>query len=220
MTIEYKNFAAHVKGYDPDELWVDHFISVQVPDRSGDLLYADGMRIFGRPVTMFAHGKDPRYGAEPIARPLWIRPGTFKGYPGIEARTKFFDDDIGKRLWRKTVEGFCPSWSIGFIPIRWTYIDGGPGRSITEYEILEYSLVPVPANALAQTPEYKALGFKFVEDGHKCDCGANLCQKSDGTFFECRHRQPIKIKIPDDLINRLTKEAVRKELDSLRSKIS
>ena len=229
--MEYKNFAAHVKGYDDTELWIDHFVSVEVEDRGGDTLHADGLRIFGRPTTLFAHGKDPVIGQEAIARPLWIKPSIFKGYKGIAARTKFYDgshltppDNTGRRLYEKARDAYLPNWSVGFIPIKWTETNGGRGRDITEWELLEYSMVPVGMNALAQTPEYKSLAFKFVEDNHKCDCGKNLCQKGDGTFFECRlgstKKTPRKVIVDDSLIIRLTKEAVHKEFDRLREKVS
>ena len=152
----YKIFDAVVKSVDEESLIVEHFISTETPDRHGDIVRAKGMQVKGKPVVLLGHGWDTM-GREPIAKPLGFdKKAEYKGVPGIIAKTKFFDDDVGRRLFRKTTEGFMPNWSIGLMPIQMRPMkddDGREvrGREIVTWELLEYSLVAVPAQPDAQT---------------------------------------------------------------------
>jgi len=152
----YKVFDAVVKSVDEEALIVEHFISTETPDRHGDIVRAKGMQVKGKPVVLLGHGWDTM-GREPIAKPLGFdKRAEHKGVPGIIAKTQFFDDDVGRRLFRKTTEGFMPNWSIGFLPIKMRPMqdDTGQeirGRDIQVWELLEYSLVAVPAQPDAQT---------------------------------------------------------------------
>jgi len=174
MEIEHKTFEAEVKEFNEKDLTVVHFISTERKDRGGDIMLADGMKISGRPVVLFGHGWGSRMGTEPIAKPIWIRKGEFKGRKGIMAKTKFFPDEDGKRLWAKATQGYMPNWSIGFIPLKKEdFRDGdGFGRKIIEWELLEYSPVGVPMNPDAQViPEGKSdqnmAWFRFAKDGER-----------------------------------------------------
>jgi hypothetical protein len=154
MEKEYKVFEAEVKESSEKDLTVVHFISTERRDRGRDILYANGMKMEGRPVVLFQHGFNEAIGSEPIAKPLWIKPGEFKNRKGIQAKTQFYPDDLGKRLWQKTVEGYMPNWSVGWRPLRHefkTEKDGVEIRHVYEWELLEYSLVAVPMQPDAQT---------------------------------------------------------------------
>ena len=154
MEKEYKVFEAEVKESSEKDLTVVHFISTERRDRGRDILYANGMKMEGRPVVLFQHGFNDAIGSEPIAKPLWIKPGEFKNRKGIQAKTQFYPDDLGKRLWQKTVEGYMPNWSVGWRPLRHefkTEKDGVEIRHVYEWELLEYSLVAVPMQPDAQT---------------------------------------------------------------------
>ena len=201
--MEYKTFTAEVKESNKADLTVDHWITIEIEDRAGDTLFVDGMVIEGRPVVLHSHGQHPQIGGEPVARPLFLRPGIFKGYKGIEARTKFYPDEVGFRLWRKTTEGYFPNWSVGFIPITWTDNTTGRGRKISQWVLCEYSLCAVVCNYLAQTPEkaFHGLSFKFISDNHVCRCGKKqLCQSGNGRGFQCRYELGMKgstiLKLP------------------------
>jgi hypothetical protein len=194
----HKVFEAEVKSSDDEALIVEHFISTERPDRMGDIVRAAGMRLNGKPVVLLGHGRD-HMGREPVAKPLSIDRGAeFKGHKGILAKTQFFDDEVGQRLYKKTVEGYMPNWSIGFLPKKSKTImdDKGretSGREILEWELLEYSLVGVPAQPDAQTTGRKKevverIDFKVYEqdatlDAVKCkECGygplrVEVCQK-------------------------------------------
>jgi hypothetical protein len=159
MMMERKIFDAEVKASDAKALIVEHFISTESKDRVGDIVRASGMKVRGKPVVLLSHGHDGTMGSEPIAKPLSLKKGEFKGVKGVVARTQFFPDEIGKRLFEKTVGGYMPNWSIGFISLESTprpeKQSDSPmmrgGRDITKWELLEYSLVGVPAQPDAQT---------------------------------------------------------------------
>jgi HK97 family phage prohead protease len=154
--MERKTFEAEIKSYDEKTLEVEHFISTERRDRGRDVMRADGMRVTGKPVVLLIHGMTS-IGSEPIAKPLWIRKDEFRGRPGILAKTKFFPDETGRRLFEKTTKGFMPNWSIGYRVIRSEEKrdETGPYRDVTEWELLEYSLVGVPMQPDAQTLAFK-----------------------------------------------------------------
>jgi len=171
--IEHKDFTAEVKAFDDEKLIVEHFISTERRDRGGDILYAGknekgrGMLVDGKVVVLHSHGFHPLYGTEPIGKPIAIRVSTFKGYPGIEVKTQFFDgshltppDNTGRRLYDKCKHSYLVNWSIGWRPLISEYKDDRNGemtRHVYEWELLEYSPVGVPMNPDAQTPEGKTI---------------------------------------------------------------
>jgi len=153
MPIEYKTFGAEVKAFDDTNLTVDHFISTEHKDRGGDIMRAKGMKIVGKPVVLLLHGRGSM-GSEPVGKPLSINVDEYKGQPGILAKTQFFPDEVGTRLYQKVKGGFLPNWSIGYM------VDEAKdlmregkyyGRDVTKWTLLEYSPVGVPMNPFAHT---------------------------------------------------------------------
>lgn len=187
--MERKTFVSEVKAFDKENLIVEHFISTESPDRDGDIVRAKGMQIKGKPVVLLQHGRTWTMDAEPIAKPLsFDKKAMHKGVPGIMAKTQFFPDETGERLFQKNIGGYMPNWSIGFIPLRSKPImeeatgKETRGREILDWELLEYSLVAVPSQADAQTPGSKAgvgpIRVKFFEPG--ATVGSTLCPKCGG----------------------------------------
>jgi len=205
--MERKTFVSEVKAFDKENLIVEHFISTESPDRDGDIVRAKGMQIKGKPVVLLQHGRTWAMDAEPIAKPLGFdKKAMHKGVPGIMAKTQFFPDETGERLFQKNIGGYMPNWSIGFIPLRSKAIidkdtgKEGRGREIFDWELLEYSLVAVPSQADAQTPGSKEgvgeIRVKFMDPGvtkghTDCpDCGNALSidvdsEKGTGEVSAC-----------------------------------
>jgi HK97 family phage prohead protease len=157
--IERKSFFGEIKNVDDDRMIIEAFVSTERPDRMGDIMRADGMQIDGRPTVLFAHGMGPP-GQEPIGRPLSISKDEYQGYKGIKARIEFYPDEIGKRLYDKVKKGFIHGFSVGFIPNKWKPLRDG--RDITDWTLLEMSLVGVPANPDATAIESGSFeGFQF-----------------------------------------------------------
>jgi len=80
------------------------------------------------------------------------------------ATTKFADTEVGRDLYRLNKEGYLNAWSIGFIPLQQvskTHDDGKSYNHIEEWELLEYSSVPVPAN-----PDCLNVMMKSVNDNY------------------------------------------------------
>lgn len=163
--IQYKVFQSEIKESNETDLTITHFISTEEKDRGGDIMRADGMKIKGKPVVLLQHGRDGRVGREPIAKPLSIGPGMHNGTKGILAKTQYFPDETGKRLWKKAVDGYMPNFSIGYITIKAVDLDNYSGRDVLEWELLEYSQVGVPMNSGATTLDVMAeLQFKIMPE--------------------------------------------------------
>jgi len=171
MMIETKVFPSEVLKHDDENLIIEHFISTEKQDAGGDIMRADGMKLYGKPVVMLNHGLVGmnRLGigidsmAEPIAKPLGFRPGVSPaGNKGIIATTKYYDgsklptpDNTGRRLYEKARDGFMPNWSIDFKSIEFVPLADG-GRDVKTWVCYGYSQVPTGLNDEATTPEVKA----------------------------------------------------------------
>jgi hypothetical protein len=226
--MERKIFGSnHVTTKGLEDLQAEAFVSTEHRDRGGDVLKAGGMRILGRVVVLLQHGQGA--GGEPIAKPLDIRPGrTSDGTRGIRARMQFFDDADGRRIWKKVVEGYMPSWSIGWRPLKWEHVTERTGeetRVVSEWELLEFSPVSVPMNPFAQTiPDGKGLEqvwFKFLPEGTPVESGyRELSQKGGSRLGELlKSGEPVTVTIPDSLIENTIRRVVRAQLDKARGKV-
>lgn len=159
VTMKFKDpitkfFQSEVKAFNDDDLTIEHFISTETPDRSDDIMRADGMVMDGVPVVLKAHGFDVDTGSEPIAKPLSIGIGVNKnGVKGIVVKTQYFDgrkltppDNTGQRLYLKAKEGVMPYWSVRFRGIEGEPRGSKGGIDFTKWSLLEYSQVGVPDN--------------------------------------------------------------------------
>jgi hypothetical protein len=207
MEIERKIFEAEIKDSNAKDLTVEHFISTERRDRGRDILYADGMKVEGRPVVMFQHGYSD-VGPEPIAKNLWLKKGDFKNRKGIVAKTQFFPDELGQRLWQKNVEGYMPNWSVGWRALRHefkTEKDGVEIRHVYEWELLEYSLVAVPMQPDAQTlpgKEIEQLCFKMLPEKEE-KYGEIVAWKKDDEAWEEKpypNEHACRLESPDKYI--------------------
>lgn len=165
-----------VKAADDEQLILEHFISTVTEDDGGDIMEPKGMSIRGRPVVLFQHGYDMAKGSEPIAKVLGISIGTnSKGVEGLIARTQFFPDDQGKRLYKKAKEGYMPNWSIGYKVDDYRATAKG-GRHVVKWQLMEYSQVAVGMNSEATVePDAKLFTGVKLECCKKC-VGCEKCK--------------------------------------------
>lgn len=196
-----KFYEGTIKAFDDSTLTIEHFISTEGKDRSGDIVRADGMRMDGVPVVLKQHGFDVDTGREPIAKPVSIEVGKDgNGTKGILAKTQYFDgskltppDNTGQRLYEKAKEKFMPYWSIGFTIDESEGIAGG-GKDILKWNLLEYSQVGVPDNIQAKVIKSmdckelhekanKLLSFKLQKEDKEISTANTIDQmfKSDET---------------------------------------
>jgi HK97 family phage prohead protease len=160
--IKYKDIKTEnkIKEIDINAMTITHYISTSSPDRYREIMNPKGCNFEEyrkNPVVFFGH----RSRDLPIARNEKIIIDDF----GVLAVTKFDTSDFAKEVFRLNSEGFLNSWSIGFIPKKfqnkkvknengeqeYTYID--------EWELMEYSSVPIPAN-----PDAVNLLLKEIKD--------------------------------------------------------
>ena len=125
---------------------VRSIITTSAPDRAGDVVLTAGLRnaaeFLKNPVVLWAHQRTmPPIG---ICRALDIQPDR------IIAETKFSaSSPLAVDVFRLYAEGILRGWSIGFMPVKAT--PTRTGLRIDEWDLLEYSAVPVPENPGALT---------------------------------------------------------------------
>lgn len=132
---------------DDSNYQLTHYISTDTPDRYGDVVVPNGYLkyedIFRKnAIVLFGHASREL----PIGNNLWL-----KVMPhGVLALTQFDKgSEKSKEIYRLNKEGFLKGWSIGFIPRVEVFKEDSEGikrNFIEEWEMLEYSSVPIPAN--------------------------------------------------------------------------
>ena len=139
---------------DPGKMAVRSVISTIDPDRSGDVVVPTGLRnlddFMVNPVVLWAHNRSH---FPPVGLCEWLDVQPRR----IVAETRFaqgvaFAEDV----FRLYEQGVLRGWSIGFVPRRayriGTAADGkAAGLRVEEWDLLEYSAVPIPENPGALT---------------------------------------------------------------------
>lgn len=132
-------------------------ISTPALDRDSDRVLPQGAKTANylkNPVVQWGHNyRDPW---ATVGKTTSLEVGT----DGLKAKFEFREAanesdplHIIKSLWNG---GFVNTASIGFNPVSWEENDAG-GFDFTEWELLEWSLVPIPANQEALRLAVKAL---------------------------------------------------------------
>ncbi len=151
-----KSFLAEKQEGNAKERSVVSYISTGIKDRDNEALLPGGVKLENyrkNPVVMWAHD----YSNLPVGKNIWIK----KDEHGLVAKTLFAKSKRGEELfdaYTKDIEGTGPllkGWSVGFIPKKWEDAkEKGeedelgmtvPKRTYTEWELLEYSAVPIPS---------------------------------------------------------------------------
>jgi hypothetical protein len=131
---------------DPATLTVRAVISTNDPDRAGDVVLPRGLRnadeFLRNPVVLWAHQRSlPPIGTcqklEVLDNQILAETQFAKGVPFAEEVFRLYE------------QGILRAWSIGFLPVRSR--PGGQGTLVEEWDLLEYSAVPVPENPAALT---------------------------------------------------------------------
>lgn len=128
-------------------------ISTGAVDRDNDIVEVAGWDLDNfkkNPVVLFGHD----YKSLPIAKAVEI------GVDGgkLVATAEFADHEFASTVLRLIDGGFLRATSVGFNPKKYTINEERRGLDFTEVELLEFSVVPVPANpeALMIAREFKA----------------------------------------------------------------
>lgn len=137
--------ADEIKTVEGDERSLDITISTEKPDRDRDIIMADGwdFRNFKKnPVVLFAHD----YYSLPIARASALTIDAGK----VHARASFVPAEIypfAETVLQMLKGRYLNAASVGFKPKKYQYNEERRGVDYAEQELLEFSIVPVPANA-------------------------------------------------------------------------
>lgn len=129
-------------------------ISTASPDRDNDVVEVAGWQLENyrkNPVVLWAHD----YRALPVGKAIevGIRDGK------LESTMEFADHEFANVVLRLVDGGFLRATSVGFRPSKYVLNEDRRGIDFTEQELLEFSIVPVPAN-----PEALIVAREFAND--------------------------------------------------------
>ena len=145
----HKAFASEVKVLDDQDRTATFTITTESEDRDRDTIAVDGWRLENfrkNPVVLWAH--DSR--SLPVGKAVDLAIYEHK----LTSTTRFTsaeEYEFGHTVWKLVKGGYLNAVSVGFIPLKWAYNDNrrgpwGPAVDFLEQELLEYSVVPIPAN--------------------------------------------------------------------------
>ena len=151
------------------------YISTGIKDRDGEKLIPDGVVLDNytkNPIVPFGHN----YKSIPPAKNMWIK----KDEKGLIAKTVFAKSKSAEEYYQAYTEdigGTGPllnAFSVGFIPLDWTDTEAKalekdpdlPKRTYNKWELLEYSLVPIPScpEALTIAVEKGLISKKLLKE--------------------------------------------------------
>jgi HK97 family phage prohead protease len=163
-----KTFLTEVKSGLPDSRSMKFIISTDSIDRDGDSVSAKGWDLSNylkSPVVLWSHD----YSTPPIAKATQVE----QTANGLAATAEFPQKGVyplADTVYELLKGGFLSATSVGFRPLEVEKAtDREKGMNFSKQELLEFSIVPVPANpeALIQmsasSPEFKA-SLKPVDD--------------------------------------------------------
>lgn len=145
-----KAFVTECKAIDQEARSVDFVISTASVDRMGDTIAVDGWKLDTyrkNPVVLWAHDASEL----PVAKASNVRIEDGK----LKARAEFVPKEISGKanaVFELIRGGFLSATSVGFAPIKYAFTEAPDrkyGIDFIEQELLEFSVVPIPANAEA-----------------------------------------------------------------------
>lgn len=151
--------ADHIKAEEGDSRRVTFTISTGAVDRDHDTLKVDGWNIesyLKNPVVLWAHN----YYGLPIGKAESVK----KTGGALKATAEFATAELNplaESVYQMLKGGFLRATSVGFRPLKYVYNDDQGGWEFSEQELLEFSVVPVPANPQALM-DAKAAGIDMA----------------------------------------------------------
>lgn len=148
----------------PDDSAITFVISDETKDRYGDVVQVDGWdtkNFLKNPVLLWAH----RYGEPPVGKMPTLTTSQTADRKVIKGTvSEWVPREVSQFAWaveQMVRKGFLNAVSVGFLPIEFTFNDDWSMNFIKQ-ELLEVSVVPVPANPNALA-EAKGLGLWVPE---------------------------------------------------------
>jgi HK97 family phage prohead protease len=140
-------------------------ITTESVDRDGEVIEVDGWQLenyLANPVVLYAHD----YRSVPIGRTLELRREPGQLVARFEFRQAANDADPINQIRAAWNQGILRAASVGFRPLEWRAMDDDDGTASDEWywgpkrytraELLEWSIVPIPANQEALRRAFEA----------------------------------------------------------------
>jgi HK97 family phage prohead protease len=139
--------AAQTLAIDSQKRTIRSVITTIQPDRVGDVIIPTGLRnaedYLLNPIVLWAHSRQT---LPPLGICDWLDIQPHR----IVAQTRFAKDvPFAEDVFRLYEQGILRGWSIGFVPRK--AVRTASGLRVQEWDLLEYSAVPIPANPEAVT---------------------------------------------------------------------
>jgi HK97 family phage prohead protease len=143
-----------VKAVQDDQRILTGIATTPEPDRQGDIVESMGVK-FKNPMPLLHNHKSD----EPVGTVRFEKPT--KDGIAFTAKMPFIEDagplkDRVDTAWGEIKAGLVRGVSIGFRPLEYSFMDDG-GIRFVESEVLELSLVAIPANASASVQTFKSI---------------------------------------------------------------
>lgn len=144
---------ARTLSVDPGRMRIRSVITTADPDRAGDVIVPAGLRNLDdymlNPVVLWAHNRTQ---FPPVGVCEWVDVQPRR----VVAETRFAQHvPFAEDIFRLYEQGVLRGWSIGFVPRKARRLPAPaatrPGLRVEEWDLLEYSAVPIPENPGALT---------------------------------------------------------------------
>lgn len=158
MTINRAYSVLHVKRVEPEKRTISGIATTPTPDRLGDIVEPLGIQ-FNNPLPLlWQHQHDKPVGTVKFGKPTddGIE---FTAQLPLNAQSAAVRERV-EEAWDSVNLGLVRGASIGFVPIEWNFMKDG-GVRIEKSEVIELSLVTIPANAEATILEIKSADRRF-----------------------------------------------------------
>ena len=161
--VKRAGFVDDTKALHEGERAVERYISTRSVDRDAEVLDPAGCIVdayLKNPVVLWAHD----YSQPPIAKAEWVK----RDEHGVRSKTVYAETPRAEEIWQLIKAGFLQTASVGYMPVKRCWKGDGDwvatvnkyntkwgcdleadGAQVitTKWVLLEYSDVPVPANA-------------------------------------------------------------------------
>jgi len=143
-----------IKSVNEDTHTIRGMATTPSTDRMGDIIEPLGVKFSNPMPLLWQHKSDKPVGLATFDKPI-------KGGIGFEAQLASVSEpgtlkDRIDEAWQSLKAGLVRGVSVGFRPIEYSFIDGGGVRYV-ESEVLELSLVTIPANVDATITSIKSI---------------------------------------------------------------
>lgn len=227
----HKGMPCEVRIVDREKRLIDFIISTESVDRMFDTISVKGWQLDNfknNPVVLFGHD----HNSPPIAKAISItkRPKLKK----LESRAEFMEKELSPfsdMIFQMYVNGFMKATSVGFIPLEWQLSEDEErkahyGIDFEKQELLEYSVVSVPANPEAimgmrskgidTNPLYEWSGKTLDEfDTHK-KSGLIIPRKTLEQLY--KHSDP-KGRVVQASIKERAKELAKENVEKIKKEL-